>query len=534
MELSCFSRTRIQRIFKNRKERDSPHPLSTGPITEAFKEYINNEIPTRFIDTSRLRFVSRKDVFHVFQDEIASVTEEQITERMESVQSDPFASYQPRRDRMLRQIIQEIVKYDILSHRRDDAASEPSYQDVSSRKRHGSRSRKLDQFCETSSKLGRKLAWVDTCCIDTTNAAEVSEAINAMYKWYANSYLCIVYLAESMSLGDWDQESWFGRGWTLQELLAPKRLKFYDKNWRPFIPPGTDDDRKANGIRLRLEDITGISRTVLTADNSQGIHGHTFWEVMSWASRRQTSRIEDRAYSLLGLFYVTRSISYGEGIRAFSSLVMEVASKDPSWDVFAWCGKPSAEHFALPSSPASYPMFEADIGKDRDGVRDFTITAHGLSLKSLPPIPVEISSVLEPEGLGRPFCITLKPRSGEERSLGRYGNLVVECGMNRLRTMRRARRISACILNHHGARSQEKGKLVVGQDYICFLLYSEDGVDDETDAEAWMKLDTNNLLRMTCVGVPETVTEQGSTARPNTFNLSLTKILIQSPKRSSG
>ena len=107
------------------------------------------------------------------------------------------------------------------------------------------------------------------------------------------------------------RELWFERGWTLQELLAPKRVRFYDKDWQPFIPPGIDDDRKSVDIVLRLENITGISRQVLTADNSHGVQGNTFWEIMSWASRRQTTRIEDRAYSLVGLFYVSLTISYG-------------------------------------------------------------------------------------------------------------------------------------------------------------------------------------------------------------------------------
>ena len=460
----------------------------------------------------------------VFQDDLASVTEEQVQERIRGLQSDPLASYQPQRETVLRQIIQEIVKYDILSHRQDDIASEPSYQDICAGKQHTSKFKKLVQFCKTSSKLGRKLAWVDTCCIDTTNATELSEAIHAMYKWYANSHLCIVHLAESASLADWVRESWFERGWTLQGLLAPKRVRFYDKDWQPFIPPGIDDDRKSVDIVLRLENITGISRQVLTADNSHGVQGNTFWEIMSWASRRQTTRIEDRAYSLVGLFYVSLTISYGEGHRAFSNLVEAIATRAPSWDVFAWCGTPSVDHFALPLSPASYPTFEADIGKDRVGVRDFAFTTYGLSLKSLPPIPMEFCSVAE--GPGRMFLVNLKPRLDKESSLGRYGNLVVECGMTRLETIRRTRQLSACIINHHGAQSRKEGKLMVGKDYICFLLYSE---DDET---TWMKLATDNLLRIACVGVPETVREQEQDG-PNAFTLTLMTTFIRSSEASN-
>jgi hypothetical protein len=98
--------------------------------------------------------------------------------------------------------------------------------------------------------------------------------------------------------------------------------------------------------------------------------------------------------------------------------------------------------------------------------------------------------------------INLKPRFDKESSLGRYGNLIVECGMTRLKAIRRTQQLSACIINHHVAQSREKGKLMVGKDYICFLLYSEDEEDNET---TWMKLATDNLLWISRVGVPETV-----------------------------
>ncbi|KAF8552358.1 hypothetical protein OG21DRAFT_1364718, partial [Imleria badia] len=86
-----------------------------------------------------------------------------------------------------------------------------------------------------------------------------------------------------------------------------------------------------------LENTTGIPRAVLTADNSEGVHGHTFWEIMSWASRRQTSRVEDMAYSLVRLFHVSlTSIAYREGQRAFPRLVEAILGRYPSWENFAW------------------------------------------------------------------------------------------------------------------------------------------------------------------------------------------------------
>ena len=505
----------------------------TGPIADAFKEYINNEIPARLIHTSKLQFVSRNDVFRIFEERIANVTEEDIQKRIRSLQSDPLATYQPRRETVLRQIIQEIVQYDILSHRWDEITGEPTFQDISSGRQPVSKFKKLAQFCETSRKLGRDLAWVDTCCIDKTNAAELGEAIHGMYKWYANAYLCIIHLAESSSLSDWERDSWFTRGWTLQELLAPKRVKFYNKDWQPFtLSQPRDDDRKFPNVIFHLEHATGISNAVLTADNSYGVHGHTFWEIMSWASRRQTTRVEDRAYSLVGLFHVSLTVAYGEGQRAFQRLVETISEKHPSWDIFTWFGQPSPDHFALPSSPASYSGFDANLGKNRVGVQKFNITAHELSLTSLPPIMMKFDPLVESKVSEKSIHVTLTPRLDSESSMGRFGDLIVECGATRLEAIRGARQLSACIINHHGVRSRDKGKLVVGKEYICFLLYSENEGDDEV---TWMKLTTDNLLRISYLGMPKAAESDAPIRVPgmaaDEFALSLVTTTIRSPSK---
>ena len=459
-----------------------------------------------------------------------------------------MATYQPKRETVLRQIIQEIVKYDILSYRRDETQmpGEPTYQDICARKAKWNKfkSSKVVQFCKTSRALGRKLVWVDTCCIDNTNANEPLDSIHAMSKWYANSSLCIVYLAESMSYADWDRESWFTQGWTLPELLVPRRLKFYNKNWQPFTPPAIDDDRKHVDVVHHLENVTSIPKAVLTADNSRGIHGRTFWEIISWASRRQTTHIEDRAYCLVGLLHVNFTITHGEGQRAFSRLVETIVAENPtSWDVFAWFGKPSADHFALPLSPASYPKFEDRMVEGRGRAQEFRITPNELSMRSLPPIPMELSSVVDPDGPRKLFHVILKPRLVKGSPLGRYGNLLVECGATRSKLIRDAQQLSACIINPHTTRGRGQGKLVVGADYICFLLYSDNRGDDET---SWMKLSTDNLLRISCVGMPDTTgsdmviresnfkdTQSASMGGPENFTLQLVTTSIQCPMPES-
>ncbi|KAI6002305.1 hypothetical protein F5J12DRAFT_906395 [Pisolithus orientalis] len=137
--------------------------------------------------------------------------------------------------------------------------------------------------------------WIDTCCIDKRSSAELSEAINSMYRWYRNSQMCYVYLND-----------WFSRGWTLQELVAPKEAEFFNKSW---VSIGIKQD-----LTSLLEDITRIPEKSVRA----------VAHIMSWAADRKTTRVEDRAYSLLGLFGVNMPMLYGEGSKAFQRLQLEI------------------------------------------------------------------------------------------------------------------------------------------------------------------------------------------------------------------
>ncbi|KAF9230176.1 hypothetical protein BU15DRAFT_91174 [Melanogaster broomeanus] len=279
----------------------------SGDIAEAFRQYINNEIPTRFIDTSTKKFVERKDVFEIFQHEIAKVTEEVIAARFKSHGWNPQNAYVSQRDEVLKEIIQEIVKYAVTLYR--DV--------ITGKQRNIAGFKKFANFCKTAESLGYKLAWSDTCCIDKSNTVELSEAIHAMFKWYSNSHLCIVHLAESSSYSDVRYDPWFTRGWTLQELLAPRRVKFYTKKWEPLTTHATTNDKEDHHLLSALSNVTGIPDTVIAADNSKGIDDRSVWEIMSWASKRKTTRVEDIAYSLIGLFGVNLTITYGEGEKAF-------------------------------------------------------------------------------------------------------------------------------------------------------------------------------------------------------------------------
>ena len=173
---------------------------------------------------------------------------------------------------------------------------------------------------------------MNTCCIDKSSSAELSEAINSMYQWYEQAGFCIAYLADISTVKDetsikrkqfWKSE-WFKRGWTLQELLASHKVEFCDRSW------------KAIGTKARLK--TYVSRaTHISIHHLSKPSEANVAAKMSWTSDRQTSRPEDIAYSLLGLFDVSMPLLYDEGEhKAFQRLQYEVLRLRKDESIFAW------------------------------------------------------------------------------------------------------------------------------------------------------------------------------------------------------
>ncbi|GAB1316317.1 hypothetical protein MFIFM68171_06527 [Madurella fahalii] len=193
--------------------------------------------------------------------------------------------------------------------------------------------RKIQQTCALArSRDALSYAWVDTCCIDKTSSAELSEAINSMYEFYENAAVCYVYLAD-LEPGNEDalantlpQCRWFTRGWTLQELIAPSEVLFFDKEWR------------YRGSKRELAEllcsITGIPEALLQKDAM--LSDFAVARRMSWASMRVTTRVEDMAYCLLGIFEVNMSLIYGEGLKAFERLQTAIVRTTPDLSIFAW------------------------------------------------------------------------------------------------------------------------------------------------------------------------------------------------------
>jgi hypothetical protein len=189
-----------------------------------------------------------------------------------------------------------IPDYAILSHTWGD--DEVSFQDIHS---PGAASKagyaKIRYACQEALRRGLKYVWVDTCCIDKTSSAELSEAINSMFRWYKYARVCFGYLSD-VPVGEVDSPKsafassrWFSRGWTLQELLAPIELEFFSSDWEKL---GSKRD-----LSRQISDITGIGEGFIAG--AYPLSDASIAKKMSWASCRETTRNEDLAYCLLGL-----------------------------------------------------------------------------------------------------------------------------------------------------------------------------------------------------------------------------------------
>ncbi|KAF4972700.1 hypothetical protein FSARC_765 [Fusarium sarcochroum] len=220
--------------------------------------------------------------------------------------------------------------------------------------------------CNTAKQQGLQWIWVDNCCINKSDNSELSESINSMFKWYSEAVVCLTYLSDvrkspSTTVGSQifqsfetgEMTKWFTRGWTLQELLAPGKLLFYDTDWNYL-----GDKRE---LAESIEDVTGIAAHYLTGEKDFRIA--CIAAKMSWASKRETTREEDMAYSLFGIFNLHLPVQYGEGKGAFLRLQDALMAKNDE-SLFAWkmpSDGPGSAYQIMPDSMV-------DLGPDEWGL----------------------------------------------------------------------------------------------------------------------------------------------------------------------
>ncbi|KAK1985475.1 heterokaryon incompatibility protein-domain-containing protein, partial [Colletotrichum cereale] len=250
--------------------------------------------------------------------------------------------------------------YAILSHTWE--SEEVSFRDMEDLEKASKKKGfiKIIKACDIAKAAGIEWAWVDTCCIDKRSSAELTESINSMWRWYKEADICYAFLSDlpashsvidpllqsRATFEDLKSCRWLTRGWTLQELLAPTYIDFFDSSW-------TKRGTKAS-LRHELSILTGIRFEVL--EDSRLIQQTPVACRMSWAACRQTTRDEDRAYSLFGIFDVNLPLIYGEGAKAFTRLQEAILHNSTDLSMFAWDANDKGQLYTglLARSPSDF------------------------------------------------------------------------------------------------------------------------------------------------------------------------------------
>lgn len=284
----------------------------------------------------------------------------------------------------------KIPEYGILSHTWEN--EEVSFQDLQTQEQSWLVTRagyqKIKGCCALAVSQGLEYVWIDTCCIDKTSSAELTEAINSMFMWYEESKICWAYLADvylstfampneavdgylrERNKHEFCSSRWYQRGWTLQELLAPEEVEFFNSEWA-FL--GTK-----SSLLSMISQATYIDRAHLVNHSNASVATK-----MSWASNRETTKVEDMAYCLMGLFEVNMPLLYGEGQKAFMRLQHEIVKISDDESIFAWEDANLGESGIFALSPAAFAS-SGDIVQSHSSQIDrppYNLTNRGLSME---------------------------------------------------------------------------------------------------------------------------------------------------------
>jgi hypothetical protein len=296
----------------------------------------------------------------------------------------------------IEEVVMMYLQYAMLSHRWE--GKEPMLRDIQGRSVYDSEldpiggMTKLRSFCNTARDAGYNWAWSDTCCIDKNNNVELQESVNSMFLWYHHSALTIIYLSDvppSSKSGALAKSAWNKRGWTVQEFIAPKVILFYQNNWTLYLDDRTPNHKESAAIMQELKDATGIDRSAIAAFRPSMNDAR---EKLHWASTRVTTRQEDIAYSLFGIFGVRLPVDYGENQdNALGRLLQEIVARSGDITGLDWVGKSSGFNSCLPASITSYeappckppPLLEDEIQSSVSSLRRTVATGLASNLYTL-------------------------------------------------------------------------------------------------------------------------------------------------------
>ena len=263
----------------------------------------------------------------------------------------------------IEQKVENYYRYAIFSHRWED--NEPLFEkvlnvvvyDLEEYPTHD----KLQMFCKIVREAGFNWAWSDTCCINKGDHFVLQEALVSMFKWYEGSSLTIIFLrgVHRLSLrGALTKNIWNKRAWTLQEYHASRVVRFYTEDWTPYLNLDIPNHKESPEIISEMEEATGISAGAFVTLRP-GLDD--IREKLCLASRRETTYVEDAAYSLLGIFSVSLPVVYGEGDKALGRLLAQLLTSSGDTSILAWTGRSGSFNSCLPAGIAVFGNYRSYI-----------------------------------------------------------------------------------------------------------------------------------------------------------------------------
>ena len=262
-------------------------------------------------------------------------------------------------DEHIRQSVAKYFKWIMFSHMWE--GREPTFKDVnlvhSIHQLDGSRlNEKLRQFCTTSRENDFQWAWSDTCCIDKDTSAILNQSLVSMYSWYEKAAETLVYLADVSSSTEPDdlaltKSKWMTRAWTLQELLASKVVRFYNRDWKLYLNDPHANHKESPAIKQELAQAMGVTAETITSFHPKDLGVR---EKLRLASTRNATVEEDIAYSLLGIFSSDIVPQYGLGKTALGQLLENIVDRTGDVTVISWTGQSLPYNSALPDSLRVY------------------------------------------------------------------------------------------------------------------------------------------------------------------------------------
>ena len=294
-------------------------------------------------------------------------------------------------DERILQVVVEYFRYVTLSHVWQ--GKEPSFQDINLagsvlQLDSSPLNEKLRRFCEEVSAEGYRWAWSDTCCIDKTISTVLNQSLTMMYKWYEAAAATFVFLddVDSLSaLGSLTESKWMTRAWTAQELLAGKVIRFYDRNWKPYLGDTRFNHKESPEIMRELAAKIKIASNIITAFHPDDL---SVQEKLRLASTRKATIEEDVAYSLIGIFKSDIRPQYGEGDAALGHLLEEIVARSGEVTVLAWTGKSSSYNSCLPATLEMYTQPSGALPAIDDAKMDTLVATLRNSLSQTDATPI--------------------------------------------------------------------------------------------------------------------------------------------------